>query len=206
MRKGIARVVESTPCRSEGFKWLGLRRLKYVDEDGGLREWESTERTTRNGDVDGVSIVAKISRAGVEPMVVLVSQFRPPTNAYVFELPAGLVDQGETCEQAAIRELREETGYVGSVSHVSPVLFADPGMSNANMRIVTVDVDGDSEENQNPQPQQEENEYIETYTVPLKDLVSVLAQPKVLVDPKQQDREFVVCSRLYSIALGLNKL
>jgi 8-oxo-dGTP pyrophosphatase MutT (NUDIX family) len=34
-----------------------------------------------------------------------------------------LVDEGETPEQAAIRELKEETGYVGVVSDVTPVMF-----------------------------------------------------------------------------------
>lgn len=41
---------------------------------------------------------------------------------------AGLMDDGETPEQTAIRELEEETGYISSeVIDVSPVLVADPG-------------------------------------------------------------------------------
>ena len=31
-----------------------------------------------------------------------------------------LIDAGETLEQSALRELKEETGYVGDVMHVSP--------------------------------------------------------------------------------------
>lgn len=41
----------------------------------------------------------------------------------VIEVPAGLVDAGESAEEAAVRELKEETGYVGVVSESSPVMF-----------------------------------------------------------------------------------
>lgn len=47
--------------------------------------------------------------------VLLEKQFRAPAGKIVVEFPAGLVDAGETVEEAALRELREETGYVGEV-------------------------------------------------------------------------------------------
>lgn len=47
--------------------------------------------------------------------VLLEKQFRPPAGKVVVEFPAGLVDKGETVEECAVRELREETGYVGVV-------------------------------------------------------------------------------------------
>jgi ADP-ribose pyrophosphatase len=57
------------------------------------------------------------------PEIVLQKQYRPPVDKLVIEFPAGLIDAGETPEQAAIRELKEETGYVAEVLETSPVMF-----------------------------------------------------------------------------------
>lgn len=42
---------------------------------------------------------------------ILNREFRFPVHAYVLGCPAGRIDPGETPEQAALRELQEETGY-----------------------------------------------------------------------------------------------
>lgn len=54
---------------------------------------------------------------------MLQKQFRPPISKVVIEVPAGLVDEGESPEESAIRELREETGYIGIAAEVSPIMF-----------------------------------------------------------------------------------
>ena len=59
----------------------------------------------------------------IGPEIILQKQYRPPIDKVVIEVPAGLVDAGETAEEAAVRELKEETGYVGVVSESSPVMF-----------------------------------------------------------------------------------
>lgn len=63
------------------------------------------------------------------------------------QFPAGLIDAGESAAEAALRELKEETGYAGTVVEVSPVCYSDPGMSNANMQFAVVAVDASAPEN-----------------------------------------------------------
>jgi 8-oxo-dGTP pyrophosphatase MutT (NUDIX family) len=55
--------------------------------------------------------------------MILQKQYRPPIDKITIEVPAGLIDAGETAEQAAVRELKEETGYVGKASESSPIMF-----------------------------------------------------------------------------------
>ena len=133
----------------------------------------------------------------------------------VIEVPAGLVDAGEGAAESAVRELKEETGYVGTVDKdgwgvgcvmfngtYAPVLddlgdrwlllgwsgalkeggafwkghpadvvgVADPGFCNTNLNMVHVNVDMEDPRNQVLKPELEENEFIEVFSTPLKDL------------------------------------
>jgi ADP-ribose pyrophosphatase len=74
--------------------------LRLVRRDG----WEYVEH------LDGRDSVAAFATTPAGD-VVLIEQRRAPVGAVVLELPAGIVDPGETTEQAVVRELHEETGY-----------------------------------------------------------------------------------------------
>ena len=57
---------------------------------------------------DGVIIYALYGEK--RDRVVLIRQYRFSIGDYIYEFPAGLVDEGENYHQAGVRELREETG------------------------------------------------------------------------------------------------
>ncbi|MEY8324020.1 NUDIX hydrolase [Lachnospiraceae bacterium 54-11] len=42
--------------------------------------------------------------------IVMIRQYRYPLDTWLYELPAGLIDEGETASEAAVREMKEETG------------------------------------------------------------------------------------------------
>ncbi|VUC27167.1 unnamed protein product [Clonostachys rosea] len=168
-----SKVLHKEPLSNENSRWIKLEGITYQDPTGTTRKWESAERSTRpkDGDIDGVGIVAILDNPKTNRRELLLQkQYRPPIDCIAIEVPAGLVDNGETAEEAAIRELKEECGYVGVVTESSPVMYNDPGFCNTNLRMVHVAIDMSLPENQNPKPQLEENEFIDCFTVPLDDL------------------------------------
>jgi len=169
-------------------KWLRFKTVQFRDRQGIARSWDYVERTTRVSDIDGVDILAEIRFKNGPSKVVLVLQYRPPIRSLSLEFPAGLLDKGETAEQAALRELKEETGYCGEVQNVSPILTLEPGLTNANFRLVHVIVDGDKQENKNPLQQLEDEEDIELVIVPWDKLfvtiVEIAQQKNCKIDGK----------------------
>lgn len=69
---------------------------------------EELQLSSRSWKPDGVIIYSLCGEK--RDRVLLVRQYRYSIDDYIYEFPAGLVDEGETYQQAAVRELKEETG------------------------------------------------------------------------------------------------
>lgn len=67
--------------------------------------------------------------------ILLVRQYRLPARQYLWELPAGRIDAGETPLQAARRELGEETGYRAKKWEKLAVFYPSPGFLAEKMTI-----------------------------------------------------------------------
>uniref|UniRef100_A0AAY5K1A6 ADP-sugar pyrophosphatase n=1 Tax=Esox lucius TaxID=8010 RepID=A0AAY5K1A6_ESOLU len=180
-------------------KWLKLEKTTYVDPVGTTRIWETTKRTTRQtGAADGVGIIALLKRTLHKDCVVMVKQFRPPMDCCTLEFPAGLIDEGESAETAALRELKEETGYKGEVVGVTPVTCLDPGLSNCTTQIVMVNINGDDMENTDPTQQLGELEFVDVLLIPLDEF-----QKKI--DDLMKKEKIVVDSKVYIYGMGMSQ-
>uniref|UniRef100_A0A8C6C039 ADP-sugar pyrophosphatase n=1 Tax=Monodon monoceros TaxID=40151 RepID=A0A8C6C039_MONMO len=166
-------------------------------ENWARRTWETVKRTTRKGQsADGVAVIPVLQRTLHYECIILVKQFRPPMGGYCLEFPAGLIDDNESPEAAALRELEEETGYKGDVAECSPAVCMDPGLSNCTTHIVTVTINGDDAENVRPKPKPGNLEFVEVISLPKNDLLK-------RIDDLVADEHLTVDARVYSYALAL---
>jgi ADP-ribose pyrophosphatase len=73
--------------------------------------------------------------AGDDPQVLLIRQYRYATQGYMYEVPAGRLEPGETPVECARRELREETGC--EATEITPLtsIYTTPGFTDEVIHI-----------------------------------------------------------------------
>ncbi len=111
-----------------------------------------------------------------EDEIIFLKQYRSSINRWIFELPAGRVDEGEDKEAAARRELIEETGYEASKLEYVGSFYVSPGYSDEYMHLYIAS--GLKYVGEEP----EEDEVIRTEVVKISELKEMLY--KDIVDGK----------------------
>jgi ADP-ribose pyrophosphatase len=107
-------------------KVFGVRRDQVV-EPWGVRA--TREVITHPGSV----VVLPVAEDG---RILMIRQYRHAARQYLWELVAGRIDDGETVRQAAVRELKEETGYRAKRFTEFLDVFPSPGFLEERMHIL----------------------------------------------------------------------
>ncbi len=142
---------------------------------GPIFDINHVERTSSDGrvstfvEVDAALWVTTIpyyrNEEGI-PMFVMVDQFRHGSATVTREFPAGIVDPGEEPEDAAVRELAEETGLVGNtITLLGDVNPNSAFMNNRSYFYLVEDVT--KEQNQSL----DANEQLEVIEVPVNEVI-----------------------------------
>ena len=112
---------------------------------------------------DWVNVIA-LTR---DDRLVLVRQFRYGIDDFSLEIPGGMIDPGEDPVAAALRELREETGYAGGPARLLGSVHPNPAIQNHRCHLVLV-------ENVRLQgaPDWDHDEEIEVATAPVAEVLA----------------------------------
>ena len=154
--------------------FVSLYNIGYKNKVGNDKSWvvasrkskEELENLYLENKKDEVDAVVLIAYHKTYEKLVIIKQFRVPINNYIYELPAGLVDNNESIEVCTKRELKEETGLdLVEINYEKSkmMMYPSPGMSNESIAFIYLTCDGEVSDKY-----LEEDEDIETVLVSRK--------------------------------------
>jgi ADP-ribose pyrophosphatase len=76
---------------------------------------------------------------GEDPQLLLIRQYRYAADGYLYEIPAGRLDDGEDPAECARRELREETGCTAERVERLTTIFTTPGFCDEEIHLFMAD-------------------------------------------------------------------
>ncbi len=126
-------------------KYLKNYEITYLNKAGKEKKYEIVSRKELKDVSDigrapsGISIVAFH-----DGKLLLLREFRMSVNRTIFNLCAGMIEEGESIEECIRRELYEETGLsVKKIRTILPPSYAAVGISDTKTYIAIVDAEGE---------------------------------------------------------------
>ncbi len=165
-------------------KWLNLFDVRYVARSGNEKSWKIATRqeepkcVKESYDQPDAVVIVPFHKA--TDKMVITREYRVPLNDYEYGFPAGLIDDGETVEEATRRELKEETGLtVRRIIKRSPPIYSSAGMTDESVAMVYVECEGQPSARANT-----ESEMIETLFISPDEALGLLSDRTLKFDAK----------------------
>ena len=133
-------------------KFLSMYEAVYENRVGNKKSWMISTRKSKETlegkffedkkDDDDAVVIAALHKPSNK--LVLVRQFRVPVNDFVYEMTAGLIDDGEDFKTSVKRELKEETGLdLKEIKADKGSLYLSPGMTDECVNLVYCTCEGE---------------------------------------------------------------
>lgn len=149
--------VLNSMTKNRDTHFLKSYTLNYTNAEGNEKLYEMVsnfnyERPEEIGQkASGVVIVGFCAQE-----LLLLREFRMGVNQFIYNMPAGHLEEGEVVEECARRELIEETGlHIKRICKILPPAYAAPDLSDSSAWVVMAEVEGRFN------PQTEADEYIQ---------------------------------------------
>jgi ADP-ribose pyrophosphatase len=165
-------------------KWLNLFEVSYVARTGDEKSWQIASRKNEpkctTGSYQQPDAVVIVPFHTVKNKMVITREYRVPLDDYEYGFPTGLVDSGESVEQAARRELMEETGLtVSRFIKISPPIYSSAGMTDESVAMVYVVCEGEPSNSANT-----DSELIEILFISPDEALGLLSDTTLKFDAK----------------------
>ena len=151
-------------------KWANMYEYDYEYNNHTIHYYVSSRRpvNVKNAKdaVPQTVVVLPYFKKDGKIFIVYEHQFRYAVNDYIYDLAAGLIDEGETPEEAMQRELKEELGATCvSYTLCSTLAYTTPGCLNETSITYFAEV------MMGERPNLQDDELIEPYIVPLEECI-----------------------------------
>lgn len=114
-----------------------IKNYEMISRDKDLKTYEQLREHKAQA-------VVLIMHSEDNEKILINKEFRMAVGDYAYNFPAGLIDEGESCEQAAARELWEETGLsLKEIKAILPLSYSGVGLTNEQSRVLIGVADGE---------------------------------------------------------------
>jgi 8-oxo-dGTP pyrophosphatase MutT (NUDIX family) len=176
---------EHTKWKRIGHKTVYKGRVHIIEYDAELPNGDKTKYEVDHGESCAVAVLIKTQ----DNEIILTHQFRFPLDRWIYDLPGGGKQDGESPEEAAIRECREEVGLAPKKIELLNMFYPNPARTDWPAYVFFCDQFESSKLEIN-----DPSENVEKVIMPISEFKKLVDNQKI-VDPMLLIAWFSACNK-----------